>query len=74
MLARLCRVCEGIEGLDPNKEEEPQLEKWFKKHPVLKTPKRGLRGVSKPCSKAGFMVQNRAVSGGLWGYDLKEVF
>ena len=63
MLSRLHRVCKGIEGLDPDKEEGPQLQKWLKNHPA----KRGLRGVSKPCSKAGFMVQNHALKGGFMG-------
>ena len=60
MLSHLRRVCKGIEGLDPDKEEGPQLQKWLKNHPA----KRGLRGVSKPCSKGGFMAQNRALRGG----------
>jgi len=67
MLTHLRRVCKGIEGLDPDRDEAPQLQKWLKNHPVLKPTKRGLRGVSKPCSKAGFMVQNRAVRGGFMG-------
>ena len=74
MLTHPCRICKGIEGLDPDKEEGPQLEKWFKKHPVLKPTKRGLRGNFKPALKGGFMVSKHAGRGGLWGYDLVKVF
>ena len=60
MITHSCRISQGITGLDPDKEEGPQLEKWLRN----RSPKRGLRGVSKPCSKGGFMAQNRALRGG----------
>jgi len=67
MITHPCRICKGIEGLDPDKDEAPQLEKWFKKHPVLKPPKRGFRGNFKTASKATFMASNHAGKGTLWG-------
>ena len=63
MLVHSCRICKGIEGLDPDKEEGPQLQKWLKNH----SAKRGLRGVSKPCSKGGVTTQNHALKGGFMG-------
>ena len=33
MLKRNCRISKGILGLDPDKDEAPQLAKWFKMHP-----------------------------------------
>lgn len=38
MLERNCIIGSGMKGLDPDKEEEPQLKTWMKKHP----PKRQL--------------------------------
>lgn len=38
MLEKSCRISPGIVGLDPEKEEEAQLQRWLKKHP----PKREL--------------------------------
>lgn len=36
MLNRNCRVAKGIIGLDPEKDEGPQLKKWLALHPALK--------------------------------------
>ena len=36
MLNRNCKVSTGMIGLNPDKPEEPQLEDWFKKHPLKK--------------------------------------
>lgn len=36
MLKINCKLAKGILGLDPNKPEEPQLEKWFESHPPKK--------------------------------------
>jgi hypothetical protein len=36
MLNRNIKVGNGIIGLDPDKEESPQLKNWFKKHPIKK--------------------------------------
>ena len=33
MLKQNCIIRSGIEGLDPNKNKEPQLRAWLKKHP-----------------------------------------
>ena len=33
MLNRNCIIGRGMEGLDPDKEEGPQLRKWLKAHP-----------------------------------------
>jgi hypothetical protein len=33
MLNRDCILKTGIRGLDPDKEEKPQLQEWMKKHP-----------------------------------------
>ena len=33
MLKRNCVIGSGIEGLNPDKEEAPQLEKWLENHP-----------------------------------------
>jgi len=63
MLSHPCRICKGIEGLDPDKEETPQLQKWLRKHPVLKPSRRGLRGNFKVASKATFVVSKRAGKG-----------
>jgi len=63
MLSHPCRISQGIVGLDPDKDEGPQLQKWFKKHPVLKPPKRGFRGNFKTALKATFMVSNHAGKG-----------
>lgn len=38
MLARIYKVTQGIVGLDPDKDEKPQLKRWLEKHP----PKREL--------------------------------
>jgi len=38
MLNRNCVIAQGIVGLDPDKEEKPQLKRWLEKHP----PKRKL--------------------------------
>ena len=65
MLTHPCRISRGITGLDPDKDEGPQLQKWFKKHPVLKPPKRGFRGNFKTALKQGFMVSNHAGKGTL---------
>ena len=43
MLKRGCRVARGIIGLDPDKEEILQLEKWFEMHP----PKKELSALEK---------------------------
>lgn len=36
MLNRNCRVTKGIIGLDPEKDEGLQLEKWLALHPMMK--------------------------------------
>jgi len=36
MLNRNCRITKGITGLDPEKDEGPQLKKWLTLHPALK--------------------------------------
>lgn len=36
MLKRNCKIVKGITGLDPDKAESPQLEKWFQMHPPKK--------------------------------------
>lgn len=36
MLNRNCRVTKGIIGLDPEKDEGPQLKKWLDLHPTMK--------------------------------------
>jgi hypothetical protein len=36
MLKRNCKVAKGIVGLDPNKDELPQLNRWFRMHPPKK--------------------------------------
>ena len=51
MLKRNCVITKGIEGLDPDKPEEPQLKKWFKKHPEKK-----IRKVSEEQKKLGAEV------------------
>ena len=33
MLRRNCRISKGISGLDPEKDEAPQLVRWFEMHP-----------------------------------------
>jgi hypothetical protein len=33
MLGRDCILKSGIRGLDPDREEKPQLQEWMKKHP-----------------------------------------
>ena len=38
MLNRNCRIGKAIVGLDPDKDEKPQLKRWLEKHP----PKRKL--------------------------------
>jgi len=43
MLNVNCVIKKGILGLDPDKEEEPQLEAWFKKHPAIKEETRKIR-------------------------------
>jgi hypothetical protein len=35
MLERICHISQGIKGLDPNKDEQPQLDLWLEKHPVF---------------------------------------
>lgn len=34
MLERNCQIRTGITGLDPEKDENEELKKWMKKHPV----------------------------------------
>ena len=34
MLNRKCQIRKGITGLDPDKPEEQQLQKWMEGHPV----------------------------------------
>lgn len=36
MLNRKCMIKQGIKGLDPDKDEIPQLKAWMRAHPVLK--------------------------------------
>lgn len=36
MLNRNCRITKGIIGLDPEKDEIPQLKKWLRSHPIMK--------------------------------------
>jgi len=36
MLNRNCRITKGITGLDPEKDEGPQLKKWLALHPTQK--------------------------------------
>ena len=35
MLNHDCIIAKGIEGLDPDKPEKPQLTRWFEKHPPI---------------------------------------
>ena len=64
MLNRKFRITGALCGLDPDKDEKAQLERWLKKHPVLKElseeerQKRGerlkrIRGVKKVVMKSG---------------------
>lgn len=36
MLKRNCKIAQGILGLNPDKDEIPQLEKWLEIHPAKK--------------------------------------
>lgn len=42
MLARVYKVTQGIVGLDPDKEEKPQLKRWLEKHPPKSSVKKEL--------------------------------
>jgi len=36
MVQRNCVVRSGLVGLDPNRDEKPQLDRWFRDHPEKK--------------------------------------
>jgi len=42
MLARIYKVTKGIVGLDPDKDEKPQLKRWLEKHPPKSSVKKEL--------------------------------
>jgi len=42
MLNRNCVIAQGIVGLDPDKEEKPQLKRWLEKHPPKSSVKKEL--------------------------------
>ena len=44
MLERNCVIRKGIEGLDPDQDEDYQLKKWLRDHPEKKTLSKTERG------------------------------
>jgi len=57
MLNRKFIIRQGITGIDPDKDEKPQLKEWFKRHPVFEPSEKQKKHLEKILKKEVFPLR-----------------